>query len=363
MVKNKRMVSILGVSSNIESILSSYFHLLKPKLDDHWVIDRFADKSEIIISSPELDESIIDYAKVIIIIGENIEVQRVKEQNNKASIIGMLFPINSSKIIETLNKVSKMMPSLNNPIIKTKQQFSLKNLFSRFMVKRKDSPSDTSPVNKETLNKPYNIADKIMRLKNNNSKHFLKIVLLGRPGSGKTTAVTSASNDNVLTSEVSATDSVGLLKEKTTIGIDYCEYESNNIVMRIYGTPGQRRYDYVQSQTVARADIYIILVDLSSVAPFAEFLYYKDIIDKTGNSKALKVAAFTHFDIKENSMLKLSREIRRKCQGEVLTVKIDTRNRDEVRFMLNNVSQMKLGGSPISQHYSENQLFLKNVNA
>ncbi|MBL4659164.1 MAG: hypothetical protein JKY19_02320 [Alcanivoracaceae bacterium] len=193
---------------------------------------------------------------------------------------------------------------------------------------------------------------------NPDNKRTLKVVFLGRPGSGKTTAISSASTDTHLTTEVRTTDSVSLIKDKTTIGIDYgeCNFD-NNLTLRLYGTPGQRRYDYLQTQTIAKTDIYVILVDLSSVAPFAEFMYYKEIIDSSGNDAALRVVAFTHYDMREHEMTQLSKEIRHKYHSEILTLKIDTRKKDEVRLMLKKTAQIKLSSLPSEQYYIENNLF------
>jgi small GTP-binding protein len=212
------------------------------------------------------------------------------------------------------------------------------------------------------LNKKYQktqkISNKIIQLQNHNNTKSLKIVFLGRPGSGKTTAVTSASSTLAYTSDVSTTDMTSILKDKTTIGIDYGEFNpQDNIKLRLYGTPGQRRYDYVQTQTVAKADIYIILIDLSSVAPFAEFMYYKEIIEFAGNENALRLAAFTHYDLKEHSMTQLCKEIRHKHHGEILTVKIDTRNQQEVRNILSNLAHYILDkNTSLSQIYQQNHV-------
>lgn len=353
MNKNKRLISFIGVEKSVIGIIASYCHFLKPKLNDHWVVHRFDEKSEVVIVSQNEANFQNNDLQIKIVLGGADRVSRGKDEG-LVKVYNLPIPIHSSQILKVLNASSEH--KFKKQTSGSKYSFSLKNIFSRFLHK-------STPVEKTNKNKSLKMANKLLNLKKS-QLNTLKVVFLGRPGSGKTTAVSSAGSDNMLTSEVNATDSVGLLKKQTTIGIDYNECTFNNeIKLRLYGTPGQKRYDYVQNQTVTRADIYVILVDLSSVAPFAEFLYYKDIIDSSGNDKALRVVAFTHYDISEHNMMQLSKEIRHKCHGEVLTVKIDTRKKDEVKFMLEKSARLRLGSVPQNQFYAENSLFLKNINA
>jgi len=266
--------------------------------------------------------------------------------NEPIKTFHLTYPINSQKIIKVLNKVSKLKE------LKSDKQFVLKQLFKNLIS------SFGSPVKLKTYKRNKNhsgIGDFLLKKQNIDPSKTLKTVFLGRPGSGKTTTIFSANKENMLTCEVNATDTVGLLKEKTTIGIDYneCELEGG-IRLKLYGTPGQKRYDYVQTQTLSNADIYIILIDLSSVAPFAEFMYYKNIIDNNGEKDALRAVLFTHYDIKENSMTQLSKEIRRKCHSEILTFKIDTRSTEDVLNLLNKLTHINQDPSGFNQHYQQN---------
>jgi len=361
MSRNKRMVSLLGFDRNFTGMFASYCHLLKSHLNDNWILNREDESSEIVVVSDKYKGAISKKSKVTIIIGDSETLKSFDNKEMKHELFKISYPISSAKILDVLNKVSKLKCIQKNSLTKFKQEFSFKNMFSRFMKNHKQK---NVVKQNNSNNKTNKVANKLLSILQPDISKNLKVVFLGRPGSGKTTAITSVSTSKALTSEVNTTDSVGLIKKQTTIGIDYgeCDFE-NGVKLRLYGTPGQRRYDYVQTQTVSSANIYVILVDLSSVAPFAEFMYYKDILNTAGNKNALRVVAFTHYDLKEHNMSQLSKEIRRKCHGEILSVKVDTRVSDEVRFMLEKAAEMKLGSVPVHEYYAENSLFLKNINA
>ena len=73
-----------------------------------------------------------------------------------------------------------------------------------------------------------------------------KVVFLGSPGSGKTTALQTVSGGTALSSEVAATDIVAKDKEKTTVGIDYSEVQVNDgLKLQLFGTPGQVKFNFL----------------------------------------------------------------------------------------------------------------------
>ncbi len=354
-MKTKRIISILGLDKSISGMLTSYCFLLKQQLKDQWVVDNLKTHSEIVFTSYEYRVNLESKPKIMIVLGETDKL--VDKETN--GIFNISYPICSTKIINVLNKVSNHNSVQKNNNLNTKDKFSFKNLFSRFITR----PNKVIKGSFKKDNSSQNVANLLLKLNKSNTHKNLKVVFLGRPASGKTTMIESGSTDKALTSEVKATDSVGLIKDQTTIGIDYgqCELD-NNIKLRLYGTPGQVRYDYVQTQTVARADIYVILVDLSSVAPYTEFMHYKKIVDTAGNPDALRVVAFTHYDVKLHNVSQLSKEIRHKCKGEILTAIVDPRKSKDVNGLLIKIAKMKLDGDVyIQQYYEQNSMFLRVV--
>ncbi len=343
-----RTISLLGINSSMTGVIASYCHLLKKQLIDQWVVNRENHHSDVVIVDSDCSDNVDCTNSIKIIIGNS--------QTASDGTIGfsLNLPVTSSKVVKLLNDISLNRTFKKRDFIADKKIFSLKKMFSRFIP----SAINTRVRQKSLqVKKTNSVVNQLLRISNPGFDKNLKVVFLGRPGSGKTTAISSVGRF-FIGSDVKATDSVGLLKEQTTIGIDYneCSFQ-NGTKLRLYGTPGQIRYDYIQNQTVKNTDIYIILVDLTSVAPFAEFIYYKNIIESAGNTDALKVAAFTHNDIREHSPITLSKEIRLKYHSEILTVKLDVRKKEEVLLMLENVAKIQLSDVPMQQSYAENSMF------
>ena len=69
-----------------------------------------------------------------------------------------------------------------------------------------------------------------------------KLVFAGPVGAGKTTAIQSLSDIEVVRTEANATDEVRLLKQTTTVAMDYGRMNlPNGDQVRLFGTPGQKR--------------------------------------------------------------------------------------------------------------------------
>ncbi len=161
-----------------------------------------------------------------------------QQTDGKQPIFNLGLPFNSLNIINTLNKISKLM--VNNDLRQNQtnhsSSFSLKKTFSRFLrrgetvekpvanaaQKARTPVRNGQPVVAQKAKS--NMVNNLFKLLQPNQMQQLKVVFLGAPGSGKTTAIAEASSGNTLTTEVKASDTVGLLKSHTTIGIDFGPY-------------------------------------------------------------------------------------------------------------------------------------------
>jgi hypothetical protein len=97
-----------------------------------------------------------------------------------------------------------------------------------------------------------------------------KIVFTGPPGAGKTTAIAALSDVAPVSTDVANHDTA-LAKLRTTVGMDYGlvrigEGES----VRLIGTPGQRRFDFMWRILLRNAIGVVLLADNSAPDPLAE---------------------------------------------------------------------------------------------
>lgn len=73
-----------------------------------------------------------------------------------------------------------------------------------------------------------------------------KVVFAGPVGSGKTTAIQTLSEIEVVQTEAMASDAVRQLKPATTVAMDYGLMKlAGGEKVHLYGTPGQKRFDFM----------------------------------------------------------------------------------------------------------------------
>lgn len=113
-----------------------------------------------------------------------------------------------------------------------------------------------------------------------------KIIITGTVGAGKTTAIAAVSEISPVVTDVENSDK-SIKKEFTTVGFDYGEIRLNdNERLRLYGTPGQERFDFMWKVLAQGALGVIILVDHSSESRQEDLDVYitnfKDLIQRMG---------------------------------------------------------------------------------
>ena len=155
-----------------------------------------------------------------------------------------------------------------------------------------------------------------------------KIVFAGPVGAGKTTAISSISDIEVVSTEAAASDDVKLLKAKTTVAMDYglMKLDSGDQV-RLYGAPGQKRFDFMWDILSENALGLVLLIRANAPDPLEDLCTYvkefRPLIDKTA-----LVVGVSHFELGEPGMrLKISDEISRMGLPPVA---MDTDARDRV---------------------------------
>lgn len=103
-----------------------------------------------------------------------------------------------------------------------------------------------------------------------------KIVFAGSPGAGKTTAIAAISDKPPVNTDVRNSDA-RLGKERTTVGMDFGEVDlGDGERVRLFGTPGQTRFDFLWRILGKQALGIIILVDNSRPSPLVDLAEYLD---------------------------------------------------------------------------------------
>ena len=102
------------------------------------------------------------------------------------------------------------------------------------------------------------------------------ILFAGPMGAGKSTAIESLSDIAVVSTEAANSDRGVVDKATTTVALDYGEIVVDDTdKVRLYGIPGQRRFDFMWSILMERAKALFLLVNNDANDPIgvmSEFL-------------------------------------------------------------------------------------------
>jgi len=101
-----------------------------------------------------------------------------------------------------------------------------------------------------------------------------KLVITGPVNAGKTTLIQTLSDVPVVCTNEQATDDVQDQKEHTTVAMDHgiC-YPSEDMALHLYGTPGQRRFDFMWEILAEGADGVVFVMDGSDLQSLDDLKY------------------------------------------------------------------------------------------
>src|SRR5690606_35354067 len=107
----------------------------------------------------------------------------------------------------------------------------------------------------------------------------VKMVITGPFSSGKTEFIRSISEIEVVSTErgISPDTAESQQKENTTVAMDFGRITvDDDLVLYLFGTPGQRRFDFMWEILAEGMLGFVVMVDSSRPEPFRESL---DIVD------------------------------------------------------------------------------------
>lgn len=95
------------------------------------------------------------------------------------------------------------------------------------------------------------------------TQEYFKLVVTGSVNAGKTTFVRTISEiDPITTDELVTEDAVKILKGQTTVAMDYGRRTvDSDIILHVYATPGQERFNFMWDVLVEGAFGVIFLAD------------------------------------------------------------------------------------------------------
>lgn len=97
------------------------------------------------------------------------------------------------------------------------------------------------------------------------------VLVAGPMGAGKTTAIAALSEIPVVRTEARNTDLARNAKESTTVALDYGEITlAGGDKVRLYGVPGQQRFDFMWKILERRALGLILLLDNTAPDPLRD---------------------------------------------------------------------------------------------
>jgi len=119
----------------------------------------------------------------------------------------------------------------------------------------------------------------------------VKMVVTGAVNSGKTQFIRTISEIEVVSTERRTTDDTRLLKGETTVAMDFGRITiARDLVLHLFGTPGQKRFDFMWEILAEGTLGLVILVDSTRPETFRETLRIIDFFTTFRESPYVVVA-------------------------------------------------------------------------
>lgn len=176
------------------------------------------------------------------------------------------------------------------------------------------------------------------------------ILFMGSVGAGKTEAIQRISDIEVVNTDVDATDDARYIKSHTTVAMDVGVMNlSGNDRLRLYGAPGQDRFDFMWDILLPQVKGVVLLVNHASPDPLSELDHYLQAIrERVPGSGLPLVIGITHGDQNSHRPLTCYHDYLRQkeivfCGVSPPVMQVDARLRGDVlNLLLVSVAQMEM---------------------
>lgn len=169
-----------------------------------------------------------------------------------------------------------------------------------------------------------------------NTQHKIKFVFTGSVGAGKTSAIRTISEVDPISTEAKPTEeSVVKRKNSTTVAMDYGELTmEDGHKIYLYGTPGQRRFDFMCHILTQGALGLVILIDNTYKDPFSELDYFLNL-NAAFLQKSAAVIGVTHYDESSQPSIDDYYQVLEERGDPWPIMHVDARKPDDIYVLLN----------------------------
>ena len=179
-----------------------------------------------------------------------------------------------------------------------------------------------------------------------------KFLISGPVGAGKTTAIESASDTEILHTDVKISDTASLRKDNTTVAMDYGSTTlANDKKVHLYGTPGQERFDFMWDVLSKGTQGLILLFDNSRNYPQRDLAYYLNAFSRLIADVPL-VIGVTRTDVKNDPPLSAYQAWLAEVNIQAPVLQIDAREKADVHRAIQTLIRL-LDGEEIEQEVVE----------
>lgn len=117
-----------------------------------------------------------------------------------------------------------------------------------------------------------------------------KLLFAGPMGAGKTTAIAAISDSAPIATEAHNSDRAQHSKAQTTVGFDYGEVAlDGGDRLRLYGMPGQSRFDFMWAIASRGALGVVVLTDNTRPDPLADLALYVEAFAELAEQNAMVI--------------------------------------------------------------------------
>lgn len=167
-----------------------------------------------------------------------------------------------------------------------------------------------------------------------------KILFIGRSGSAKTTAINSASQVKVVSTDVLMSFMTTDVKKETTVGLDYGDLmvsiPGGQRRLRLFGVPGQSRFSFSWEIFQQGCSGVVLMIDATDRCAIDDIHYYTSAGKNTSQRIQLPtVIAIVKGDLLSLEALSQFKENVSKANISLPVLWIDARSKDAVLSVLN----------------------------